>query len=126
MNYWIHISDTSIGDRTNSNSLAYKCERLGGYEGAKAYWGHTLTEEACDLYEITNDKLKYYYSHMRHCPSRGMLNKLTYTEPYEDYCGHCDVLYSRVAKKYGIEIIGDYEHVDKACCKFIARKIKEK
>ena len=44
MEYWIHISDTSIGDVTNPNSLAYKCEKLGGFEGAIAYWGHTLTE----------------------------------------------------------------------------------
>ena len=29
MEYWIHISDTVIGDKTNPNSLAYKCEKLG-------------------------------------------------------------------------------------------------
>ena len=119
MNYWIHISDTSIGDRTNPNSLAYKCERLGGYEGAKAYWGHTLTEEACDLYEITNDKLKYYYSHMRHCPSRGMLNEICHIEPYHDYCEHCKVIYSRVLQRYGIIYERDHSKIDRAECSSI-------
>ena len=37
MDYWIHISDTFIGDFNNPNSLAYKCERLGGFEGVIAY-----------------------------------------------------------------------------------------
>lgn len=63
------------------------------------------------------------------CPlifaSKGMLNNLPYTKPYADYCGHCDLLYSRVAKQYGIEITGDYSNVDKACCKLVGRKIKE-
>ena len=35
-----------------------------------------------------------------------------------------DVISSLIAavKKYGIDIKGNYEHVDKACCKFIAKK----
>jgi len=119
MKYWIHISDTSIGDKTNPNSLAYKCERLGGYEGAKAYWGHTLTEEACDLYEIKNDKLKYYYELMRYCPSKGMLNSLSHVEPYHDYCTHCKVIYSRVLEKYGIVYERDHSQIDKARCSSI-------
>ena len=72
--YWIHISDTSIGDKTNPNSLAYKCEKFGGFKGAIAYWGHTLTEEACDLLEIESDEKKFRYSHMRHCPSKENMN----------------------------------------------------
>ena len=28
-------------------------------------------------------------------------------------------------EKYGIDIKGNYEHIDKACCKYVARKIKE-
>ena len=67
----------------------------------------------------------YFEIDMKGCPSRGMINKLSYMQPYTDYCEHCDVLYSRVAKKYGIEIIGEYDNVDKACCKFIAKRIKE-
>lgn len=117
MEYWIYISDNSIGDKTNPNSLAYQCDRLGGYEGAVAYWGHTLTEEACDLFELGHNKKKFKFSHMRHCPSRGMLNALEHVEPYYDYCSHCNVIYERVLKNYGIEYIRDNSDIDKAQCR---------
>lgn len=119
MDYWIHISDTSIGDKTNPNSLAYKCEKLGGFEGASAYWGHTLTEEACDLYEIKNPVKRYTYSLMRHCPSRGMLNSLEHIEPYHNYCEHCKVIYSRVLEKYGVIYERDHSQIDNARCSSI-------
>ena len=117
LRYWIHLSDTSIGDHENPNSLAYKCDRLGGYEGAIAYWGHTLTEEACDVFQIQDEVKRYRYSHMRYCPSRGMLNSLTHVEPYYDYCSHCNIIYSRVLDKYGIEFVRDNSEVDKAQCR---------
>ena len=116
MDYWIYISDTSIGDKTNPNSLASKCELYGGFNGARAYWGHTLTEEACDLFEIHDCKNKFVYSHMRHCPSRGMLNSLEHIEPYYDYCEHCNVLYSRVLEKYGVDYIMDHSKIANAEC----------
>ncbi len=115
--YWEHISDTSIGDKTNPNSLAYKCEMLGGYEGARAYWGHTLTEEACDLFEMVDEGAKVRYMHMRHCPSRGMLNALSHVEPYYDYCSHCDLIYSRVLEKYGIVYERDKAGIEHAECR---------
>lgn len=115
--YWVHISDSSIGDKTNPNSLAYKCETLGGFEGAIAYWGHTLTEEACDLFEMKDRCAKVRYLHMRHCPSRGMLNALTHVEPYYDYCSHCDLIYSRVLEKYGIVYKRDKSGIDHAECR---------
>ncbi len=117
MEYWIHISDTSIGDVTNPNSLAYKCEKLGGFEGAIAYWGHTLTEEACDLFEMEDMKNRVKYSHMRHCPSRGMLNALSHVEPYYDYCSHCNVIYARVLEKYGVEYVRDNSAIENAECR---------
>ncbi len=119
MDYWIHISDTSIGDKTNPNSLAYKCERLGGFEGARAYWGHTLTEEACDTYKIFNPKEKYSYSVMRYCPSKGMLNALEHVTPYHNYCEHCKVIYSRVLEKYGITYERDHSEIANARCSSI-------
>lgn len=119
MEYWIHISDTSIGDKTNPNSLASKCELYGGFGGAEAYWGHTLTEEACDLLEVSDKKNRFKYSHMRHCPSRGMLNELKHVEPYYDYCEHCNVIYARVLEKYGVEYIRD----DSAKCNAECRSI---
>lgn len=123
MKYWIHISDTSIGDKTNPNSLAYKCERLGGYEGAKAYWGHTLTEEACDLFQVNSNGEKVKYSHMRHCPSRGMLNALKHVEPYYDYCEHCNVIYQRVLDNYGIKYDRDTAEIENAACRSILYEV---
>lgn len=117
MDYWIHISDTFIGDKSNPNSLACKCEMLGGFEGAIAYWGHTLTEEACDLFEMKDKRARVRYMHMRHCPSRGMLNSLTHVEPYYDYCSHCDVIYSRVLEKYGIVYERDKSGIAHAECR---------
>ncbi len=123
MKYWIHISDTSIGDVTNPNSLAYKCERLGGFEGAIAYWGHTLTEEACDIFEMEDRVAHVKYSHMRHCPSRGMLNSLSHVEPYYDYCTHCNVIYARVLEKYGIVYERDNSKIANAeCCSCLYEK----
>ena len=117
LEYWYYISDNSIGDKTNPNSLAAKCELYGGFEGAKAYWGHTLTEEACDLLQINDNKNRFKFSHMRHCPSRGMLNELKHVEPYYDYCNHCNVIYIRVLEKYGIEYIRDNSGIDNAECR---------
>jgi len=119
MEYWIHISDTSIGDKTNPNSLAYKCELYGGFEGAQAYWGHTLDEEACDTYKITNNEKKYIYSKMRYCPSKGMLNSLSHVEPYHNYCEHCRVIYSRVLEKYGVTYERDHSEIANARCSSI-------
>ena len=115
--YWEHISDASIGDKANPNSLAYKCEKLGGFEGAMAYWGHTLTEEACDMFEMSDEKARVRYMHMRHCPSRGMLNNLKHVEPYYDYCSHCDLIYSRVLDNYGIVYERDKSGTDHAECR---------
>ncbi len=126
MDYWIHISDTSIGDKTNPNSLAYKCERLGGFEGAIAYWGHTLTEEACDLYKIIDRDKKYMYTFMRHCPSRGMLNDLKHIEPYHNYCEHCNVIYKRVLENYGVTLETCFDNIENASCKEILYELGNK
>lgn len=116
MEYWIYISDNSIGDKSNPNSLISFIERDGGFLGAVNYWNHTLTEEASDLYSIVDLDKKYYYKHMRHCPSRGRLNSLEHIEPYHDYCEHCNVIYSRVLEKYGIVFERDHSKVDRAEC----------
>ena len=121
--YWEHISDSSIGDKTNPNSLAYKCEKYGGFEGAIAYWGHTLTEEACDLLEMRDGNARVRYLHMRHCPSRGMLNSLSHVEPYYDYCSHCDLIYSRVLEKYGVVYERDKTGIDRAECRDVLYEV---
>ncbi len=117
MEYWYYISDNSIGDKTNPNSLASFIERAETpFEGAINYWNHTLTEEACDQYKIIDAKNHLCYSHMRHCPSRGMLNALEHIEPYHNYCKHCDIIYQRVLDKYGIVHEMDFSRISNAEC----------
>ena len=116
LKYWYHISDTSIGDKTNPHSMAYHCERMGGYKGAKAYWSHTSTEEACHTYGVSDPDYPYSYSEMIRCPSRGMLNSFKHITPYEHYCDHCDVIYSRVLEKYGMVYERDHSRVHEAKC----------
>ena len=99
--YWEHISDSSMGDATNPNSLKSFVEKYG-FEGTWRYWSHTLTEEACDILRMYDPKRKTGYSVMRRCPSKGMLLDMQHLEPYNDYCSHCGVLYPRVLEKYGI------------------------
>ncbi|MBO7149626.1 MAG: hypothetical protein J6V71_01910 [Clostridia bacterium] len=117
--YWDYISDKFVQPR-----LGAEIEE-NGLKGCWNYWNKSLNEEACDFTMTYDEEKKYFEIDMRGCPSRGMLNKLSYTEPYYDYCEHCDVLYARVAEKYGIKIEGDYSKVDKACCRIWARPMKE-
>ena len=116
LKFWYALSDRNIGDPTNPHSLKSFCEKYGGFEGAIKYWTHTLTEEACDVYKVHDMENKYSYSHMRHCPSRGMLNALKHVEPYHNYCEHCNVIYRRVLEKYGICYDRDNSRIDNAEC----------
>lgn len=116
LKYWYHISDTSIGDKTNPHSMAYHCDRLGGFAGARKYWSHTTSEEACDTYSVSDEAYPYVYSEMRYCPSRAMLNSIEHIEPYEHYCEHCKIIYSRVLEKYGTIYERDHSLVHEAKC----------
>ena len=115
MRFWIYLSDTSIGDKTNPNSLASFMEKYG-FDGTWKYWEHTLTEEAADCIRIYDPVKKRITTHMRHCPSKGMLLQLKHLTPYYDYCGHCKILYSRVLKNYGIKMYDDHSGIDHAEC----------
>ena len=121
--YWHYTSDCKLGDPTNPNSLAAKCEQYGGFAGARAYWGTVISEEACDILGLYNPEKKFYYSHMRYCPSRGMLNALKRIEPYYDYCQHCSVIYQRVLNKYGADYIRDTHEIDNAACRSLLYEI---
>ena len=118
LKYWNYISDKYVEPRLGEELKKH------GLKGCWNYWNKSLNEEACDFSMTYDEENNYFEIDMKGCPSRGMINKLSYMEPYEDYCGHCDVLYSRCAIKYGIEIKGNYDNVDKACCKIKAKKIK--
>lgn len=116
LEYWYYIADKKLGDVTNPNSLKYKCEKYGGFKGAIKYWEHTLTEEACDLFQVNDLEKGYMYQNMRWCPSRGRLNSFTHIEPYYDYCEHCNVIYQAVLKNYGVVYERDHSDIDKAQC----------
>ncbi len=119
LKYWYHISDTSLGDKTNPHSLVSFIEKFGGFDGALAYWGHTTSEEACDIYSVLDPENRQYYSEMRYCPSRAMLNSIEHIEPYEHYCEHCKIIYSRVLEKYGVVYERDHSQVCHARCSSI-------
>ena len=118
--YWNYISDEFV-DASLGEEI-----RKHGLKGCWNYWNKSLNEEACEFSMTYDEEKNFFEIDMKGCPSRGMINKLTYMDPYMDYCGHCDVLYSRVAKKYGIEIKGEFDNIDKACCRFVARKVENK
>jgi len=119
MDYWHFICENGVGNKNNKNSLISFLERdkENPMEGAWKYWEMSLTEEACDLLRIYNPKEGYIISHMRHCPSRGMLNALDHVEPYHDYCQHCNVIYWPVLDQYGLESRRDNTWVDNAECR---------
>ncbi len=124
LEYWYHISDTSLGDETNPHSMVSFIKQYGGFEGARKYWGHTTTEEACDSYGVLDPVAKYSYGHMRYCPSRAMLNSLSHIEPYEHYCEHCKIIYSRVLEKYGCTYERDHSKVWNAECESVLYETK--
>lgn len=116
--YWEYISDTYVQD------LLGKCVEKDGLKGCWNYWSKSLNEEACDFKMELDEENNMFSIYMYGCPSRAIINKLAYMEPYEDYCGHCAVLYDRVLRKYGIELVNcDYSKVSECKCEEHYRKI---
>lgn len=109
--YWEYVSDTYVAD------LLGKEVSEKGIRGCWDYWMKSLNEEACDFHmELDEDKGKFAID-MRWCPSRGRLNAFEHIEPYNDYCGHCALLYSRQLEKYGIHCTKyDMSKVSEAKC----------
>lgn len=118
--YWEYVSEHRLGDRNNPLSLVSYLEREEiPFVGAGKYWGRTLKEEKTDK-EGTGSKdpnLRFSYSHMRRCPSKGKLldvsDKIT---PYYDYCGHCAAIFTPVLARYGLTYEMDISECDKAQC----------
>lgn len=115
--YWEHISDTYV-----QQFLGTEVEK-SGIKGCWDYWSKSLNEEACDFSMTLDEENGTFEIDMHHCPSRGMLNELKHMTPYNDYCGHCEVLYKRVLEKYGIEMQEyDLSNVANAACKVIYKQ----
>ena len=119
LDYWYFIADNGVSDRTNVNSLISFLERdkENPLDGAWKYWVKSLTEEACDLFRVYDRERGLIYSHMRHCPSRGMLNSLEHIEPYCKYCEHCSVIYHPALLEYGLDRHRDNSLVENAECR---------
>lgn len=111
LRYWEYISDTYVADLLGKE-VAGK-----GLRGCWNYWAKSLNEEACDFCMELDEQAGTFSIDMRYCPSRGMLNALTYMEPYYDYCGHCAILYARQLEKFGIvSDTFDMSKIDEAKC----------
>lgn len=108
--YWEYVSDNYVKPLLGEKVKKY------GIEGCFLYWGKSLNEENCDFTIIYNEDEKTFEIKMYGCPSKGMLNKLAYTNPYPDYCEHCGILYSRVLEKYGFTIDYNFAEVKQAKC----------
>ena len=94
--YWEYVSDNYVQDLLGEEVAK------NGLRGCFNYWGKSLNEENCDFTIIFDEDEQTFEIRMYGCPSRGMINKLSYTNPYKDYCEHCSILYARVLEKYGI------------------------
>ena len=119
LKYWEFVSDNFVQSRLGEEVKNH------GLKGCWNYWNKSLNEEACDFEMTYDEENNFFEIDMKGCPSRGMLNKLSYTEPYHDYCGHCKVLYSRVLEKYGIKSVeSDYSKVSGSKCYERYSKVK--
>ena len=119
LEYWEHISDNYVEPR-----LGEEIKKAGLF-GCYEYWSKSLNEEACDFRMEYDGEKNFFEIDMKGCPSKGMLLSLGYTEPYDKYCNHCDVLYKRCAAKYGIEITCDLSRCDEAKCRLTGKAVKE-
>ncbi|MBE5743499.1 MAG: hypothetical protein E7358_02145 [Clostridiales bacterium] len=111
LNYWNFVSDKYVEPRLGEEVKKH------GLIGCFNYWNKSLNEEACDFSITYHESEQYFEIDMKKCPSKSMLNELSYTQPYKNYCMHCAVLYSRVLEKYGIEnTVCDFSNCDQATC----------
>lgn len=92
-----------------------------GLRGCWNYWTGTLNEEASDCTMYLDEKKGYFLVDMHHCPSKGRLLKLKEevgTEPYPDYCFHCD-LYRQSIEPFGYKYQFNCLGIDRANCSIL-------
>ena len=116
--YWAYVSEHRLGDKNNPQSLVSYLEREEiPFFGAGKYWGQTLKEEQTDKEGTGSAEMRFSYSHMRRCPSKGKLLDVSHIiTPYYDYCGHCPAIFKPVLARYGITYEMDLTDCDKAQC----------
>jgi hypothetical protein len=114
LDFWNFLSDTYL---TGLRNLV----AAHGIRGCWLYWSETLNEEAADFTMELDERAGEFRIAMNRCPSKGRLLELGQVEPYEDYCGHCDVLYRRVLEPLGYDYALDLSQADKARCSVTIR-----
>jgi hypothetical protein len=108
--FWSYLSELYLRN-TLSKMVAEE-----GLEGCNTYWSHSLNEEAAD-FKMVLDEIKGEFSiDMIKCPSKGMLNELTFMEPYHSYCDHCPALYRPIIERQGYTYDEDSTNCYRASC----------
>ena len=116
--YWAYVQEHRLGDKNNPKSMISYLERAEiPFFGAREYWGGTLSEEKSDYISVVNLEKHFSFSHMRRCPSKGKLLEIKHNEPYYDYCGHCQAIFTGLLAKYGLTYEMDLTDCDKAECR---------
>ena len=114
LDFWNFLSDTYL---TTLRDLV----AAHGLKGCWLYWSEALNEEAADFTMELDELAGEFRIIMHRCPSKGRLLELGGTEPYRDYCRHCDVLYRRVLEPLGYDYIIDLSGADTARCAVTVR-----
>lgn len=109
LDFWEYLSDNFL---TNLKELVEQ----NGIAGCWMYWSNTLNEEAADFTMELDEENSEFKIIMHHCPSKGRLLEFKHIKPYDNYCGHCDILYRRVLEPLGYEYFYDMSECDKAKC----------
>ncbi|CAN5450767.1 hypothetical protein BH09VER1_BH09VER1_35970 [soil metagenome] len=112
--YW----ETAIS--VDANSHARKIIVVGGLEGMRRYWQHTLEEEAAG-YQFTSDETRFRID-MHECPSKGFLLKNGLVQ-YRDYCDHCIGWIGPMIGDAGFVI--DHEHNHCGQCWWEIRRLED-
>ncbi|MBN2557528.1 MAG: hypothetical protein JXB33_02095 [Clostridia bacterium] len=108
--FWDYLSDNYLRDSLR------KLVSEHGIRGCFMYWEKALNEEAADFRMTLDEGKNEFRIEMHKCPSKAMLIELDYMEPYEEYCGHCPAIYSRVLEPLGYEYSMDLSMTGMARC----------
>jgi hypothetical protein len=108
--FWSYLSDLYLKDTLT------KLVGEEGLEGCNTYWAHSLNEEAADFKMVLDEIKGEFTIDMVKCPSKGMLNELTYMEPYHSYCDHCPALYRPIVERVGYRYDEDLSNCKNATC----------
>jgi len=118
LDFWRYLSDNFLG------ALAALVRKYG-LRCCWLYWSRTLNEEAADFTMTLDEEAGECSIVMHHCPSKGRLLEHTHITPYQDYCGHCDLLYRRVLEPLGYEYIYDMSGCERASCRLTIRRLTQ-